>query len=664
MPLRCLLFSTDEALVEPVWQVFKDLGIEGEHCKNPVDAVERVTTQLFQIVITDWQDQPEAAFLLKTARDLKASARPLTLAIVNEEARPHALQAGANSILLRPLRAEQVRDTLSTACELLRSKLQTPALTPPRPATETAMAAAAASAPSSLSQAPEKLRAGEFLQTSSSAPSAQFDTESEVPELMTASAEVVDTVSELEPMAASVQDVAEQKPEPQEALTGWAALQARLTKSRPPAPASAATETELLSFEQTSSFEQTPSFHSPVATAETPVQRKANPEAAAEAALFAYMEGESKPKSEPEIVTAPVPNRHGKLIFVGTLALTAAVLAAVPTSRQRLAVLYRSGLRAGIRWLNPPPPSLPQTVTQHDSFGLADDEYKLPATSNIPDATTDPSQIRVVPVVDPTAKPDKNAEANAATASDSQPASVSASQPTASGQVSTTTQSPAVIQNPSAPVAEPQTPAPQNPVAVTQSKDAANSSSTIVPTTTAPITIAPSNQPVAPITVATTTTSQPAPQPPTPSYPSATRSAPSAQQNSASEMAGIPSSLKSQVGSTTPEASGTKPVESALSSIGPVKLSESDLRAQLAQSPDPEYPPAAKASGQGGSVVLQVLVGSDGAVEDAKFLQGSFIFARSAIDAVKQWRFKPYSLNGRAVEVQSVVTINFTPPAS
>jgi outer membrane biosynthesis protein TonB len=39
------------------------------------------------------------------------------------------------------------------------------------------------------------------------------------------------------------------------------------------------------------------------------------------------------------------------------------------------------------------------------------------------------------------------------------------------------------------------------------------------------------------------------------------------------------------------------------------------------------------------------------------------VFARAAIGAVKQWRFKPYSLNGRAVSVQSVITLNFKPPA-
>jgi protein TonB len=77
---------------------------------------------------------------------------------------------------------------------------------------------------------------------------------------------------------------------------------------------------------------------------------------------------------------------------------------------------------------------------------------------------------------------------------------------------------------------------------------------------------------------------------------------------------------------------------------------------------DPVYPEAAKAGAQRGIVVLQVLVGRDGAVQDAKFTQGSLVFARAAIDAVKQWKFKPYILNGRPVSVQSMITLIFKPP--
>jgi protein TonB len=100
-----------------------------------------------------------------------------------------------------------------------------------------------------------------------------------------------------------------------------------------------------------------------------------------------------------------------------------------------------------------------------------------------------------------------------------------------------------------------------------------------------------------------------------------------------------------------------------MSSIEPVTLTESTVRDLLMQPVEPEYPAGAKAGGQRGSVVLQVIIGRDGAVRDAKFLQGSLVFARSAIDAVKQWRFRPYSMNGRVVAVQSVITLNFKPPA-
>jgi protein TonB len=95
----------------------------------------------------------------------------------------------------------------------------------------------------------------------------------------------------------------------------------------------------------------------------------------------------------------------------------------------------------------------------------------------------------------------------------------------------------------------------------------------------------------------------------------------------------------------------------------PVDLPESAARGLLVQQVEPVYPDSAKNSRQQGSVVLQVMISADGTVQDAKFLQGSLVFARAAIDAVRQWRFKPYMLNGRAASAQTVLTLNFHPPA-
>ena len=640
MPLRCLIYSSSEEIVEPILQVLTDLGIDGEYCQNPVDAVERVTTQLFQIVITDWEDQPEAAFLLKTVRDLKAANRPLALAIVSDDATlPEALRAGANSILKKPIRADQVRDTMRTACELLRSKQpsgqakvttrpsQAPDTAARAPVAPTATAAAAGPArmPPSVAGTTEKaFRAGEFLQSSTPKPGAQFDTECDVQDsLEQPAAAQVEALTELEPMAASVKDAAADKARSNASLVGWASLQARRTA--PPAPA-APRKNELLSYGEAPSYGvQAVSQNNERAT------KQSSQDALSEAALFSYLSGESRKDPEPSVERRQ--NRR-RIAVVSALAVTCLVAAAVPQTRQSLRIGYRDALRAAVSWLNPKPVPVPQTVTQHDSFGQEGDEYKLPAVANIPDATTDPSQIRVLPVTDPTAKPSPGSETGGtpAATTENSPAAPSPSGSSADGKAQS-------VQSPS-----PDSSTPSGTTAAALAPHDVNSSA-VQPT---------ANSPVLPET---------APPPrPQPISPPVQMAAPPHQVSSPT-IATIPSSLRSQTNSTTPDASGARPVDAGMSSIEPVNLPESIARELLAQPVDPVYPEAAKAGAQHGSVVLQVLVGRDGTVQDTKFTQGSLVFARAAIDAVKQWKFKPYILNGRPVSVQSLITLNFKPPA-
>ncbi len=259
---------------------------------------------------------------------------------------------------------------------------------------------------------------------------------------------------------------------------------------------------------------------------------------------------------------------------------------------------------------------------------------------NIPDATTDPSQIRVLPVVDPTAKPQKGSEANGGQAA----STATENNPTDQNQTSQTQpdqNQPGQSQSGQAQVGEGQV---KDPVPASGGGVPGNAAETSPGSAPAAAPVQP-NAPARPV------------------LPPVQGSLRRSLQRSGGDTAGIPSSLKSQMASMTPEASGAKPAEAAMSSIEPVNLSESATWGLLVQPVDPVYPDAAKASGQRGSVVLQVFIGRDGAVQDAKFLQGSLVFARAAIDAVKQWRFKPYSMNGRAVSVQSVITLNFKPPA-
>ena len=73
----------------------------------------------------------------------------------------------------------------------------------------------------------------------------------------------------------------------------------------------------------------------------------------------------------------------------------------------------------------------------------------------------------------------------------------------------------------------------------------------------------------------------------------------------------------------------------------------------------PLYPPLARQARIQGQVILRAVISRSGAIENLQVLTGHPMLVQSAIDAVKQWRYRPYSLNGEAVEVETQVTVNF-----
>jgi len=84
-----------------------------------------------------------------------------------------------------------------------------------------------------------------------------------------------------------------------------------------------------------------------------------------------------------------------------------------------------------------------------------------------------------------------------------------------------------------------------------------------------------------------------------------------------------------------------------------------DFQNRLVNLPKPSYPALAQRAGLQGIVKLQVRVKKDGSVEVQKLLEGDPALADAAIAAVKQWRAKPATINGKQVEVISTVTFNF-----
>ena len=74
----------------------------------------------------------------------------------------------------------------------------------------------------------------------------------------------------------------------------------------------------------------------------------------------------------------------------------------------------------------------------------------------------------------------------------------------------------------------------------------------------------------------------------------------------------------------------------------------------------PIYPRIARQARIQGTVILQVQINKTGDVESMQLFSGHPMLAPAAIDAVKQWKYKPYLLNGEPVEVETQVQVNFT----
>ena len=73
----------------------------------------------------------------------------------------------------------------------------------------------------------------------------------------------------------------------------------------------------------------------------------------------------------------------------------------------------------------------------------------------------------------------------------------------------------------------------------------------------------------------------------------------------------------------------------------------------------PTYPAIAQATRSSGTVVLQATISRTGAIENLRVVEGPAMLRQAALDAVKQWRYRPYMLNGQPVEVETTVDVNF-----
>jgi protein TonB len=91
-----------------------------------------------------------------------------------------------------------------------------------------------------------------------------------------------------------------------------------------------------------------------------------------------------------------------------------------------------------------------------------------------------------------------------------------------------------------------------------------------------------------------------------------------------------------------------------------VRVSQGVSQGLLVHRVQPMYPPLARQARIQGTVILQAEISKDGTIENLRLISGHPMLAPSAIEAVKQWRYKPYFLNGEPVAVETQITVNFT----
>jgi len=153
MGYQALLFCADEKTARLVTQVLTELDFSVEPANEPFAAVKRLTTQHFDAVVVDCENEQNGALLFKTARNSGPNRTSLAVAVV--EGQPgiaKAFRIGANLVLTKPINVEQSKGTLRVARGLLKKSEGSKPAVPASPAPP-AVAAPVAS-PSSLTPRP------------------------------------------------------------------------------------------------------------------------------------------------------------------------------------------------------------------------------------------------------------------------------------------------------------------------------------------------------------------------------------------------------------------------------------------------------------------------------------------------------------------------------
>jgi TonB family protein len=177
MGYQALLFCPDEKTARTVTQVLSELDFAVEPCTEPFVAVKKLMAQHFDAIVVDCDNEPNATLLFKSAHGSASNQTSLAVAVVEGQAGvAKAFRIGANLVLTKPINVEQAKGTLRVARGLLRkgepakpvSQAALPRTDIPRPMPPTAPVIVPAASAPAWPQGPASISANSFSPTAKS----------------------------------------------------------------------------------------------------------------------------------------------------------------------------------------------------------------------------------------------------------------------------------------------------------------------------------------------------------------------------------------------------------------------------------------------------------------------------------------------------------------
>jgi periplasmic protein TonB len=615
MGYQALLFCPDEKTARSVTQVLSELDFTVVPCTEPFGAVKKLMGEHFDAVVVDCDNEQNATLLLKSARNTPNQSS-LAVAVVEGQAGvAKAFRIGANLVLTKPINVEQAKGTLRVARGLLRkSEAGKPAAAAPAPGAavkpakpvpplpKPAPQARAPQAPNTQNPNTQAANTGAAnTRVVAARPAAPVK-----PLVKTATASIPTQKPPQPRVVAAVpsgtneidSDVLEVGDEI--ASPSMAAPEAKITASQPAIPSQASP----------TAVSAASSAGSGAASAPAPAREPIS-------AVIA--EPESSTGKIAELDTHAPPSDGGSapassFTFGGNVSEDAKsgggskkvllIVAAV-------VLIAAAGYALWMQWIRSSGAATPFThVAVPQVKAPAVVPQAAPSAAPVSDSSATPSATSSVPSSSPDSAPASPSSVAAKPASDSDT-------------------SPA--ENTEA--------APVHPSKATTKADTAKPAP-------APTPNKPAAKVAAPAIVMKNNLSQPAAKPassPDAPAPSLTGIAPADNGGSLSNLMGGQSTAPAPVLET-------------------LNVSQGISQGMLVKRPQPIYPARALQMRVEGVVELMATVSKTGDISAVKILSGDPGLARSAVDAVKQWKYKPYLLNGDPVEIQTQITLNFKLP--